>query len=71
MGYRGAVNEALRLEMRRDPAVVLLGVTPDGTCPLDQQLLLPEAWIKGKTRRRNTQMPKYPRTSRTKAKPLL
>jgi SRSO17 transposase len=38
--------------------VYLVGVTPDGTCPLDQQLFLPETWIKDKTRRRNTQVPK-------------
>lgn len=38
--------------------VYLVGVTPDGTCPLDQQLFLPEAWIKDKVRRRNTQVPK-------------
>ena len=38
--------------------VYLVGVTPDGTCPLDQQLFLPEAWIKDETRRRNTQVPK-------------
>ncbi len=38
--------------------VYLVGVTPDGICPLDQQLFLPEAWIKDKTRRRNTQVPK-------------
>ena len=38
--------------------VYLVGVTPDGTCPLDQQLFLPEAWIKDKARRRNTQVPK-------------
>jgi len=37
--------------------VYLVGVTPDGTCPLDQQLFLPEGWIKDKTRRRNTQVP--------------
>ena len=37
--------------------VYLVGVTPDGTCPLDQQLFLPEAWTKDKTRRRNTQVP--------------
>ena len=38
--------------------VYLVGVTPDGTCPLDQQLFLPKAWIKDKARRRNTQVPK-------------
>jgi len=38
--------------------VYLVGVTPDGTCPLDQQLFLPESWIKDKTRRRKTQVPK-------------
>lgn len=38
--------------------VYLVGVTPDGTCPLDQQLFLPEAWIKDKARRRTTQVPK-------------
>ena len=38
--------------------VYLVGVTPDGTCPLDQQLFLPETWIKDKSRRRNTQVPK-------------
>jgi SRSO17 transposase len=38
--------------------VFLVGVTPDGTCPLDQQLFLPEAWIKDKKRRRKTQVPK-------------
>ena len=30
--------------------VYLVGVTPDGTCPLDQQLFLPEEWIKDKAR---------------------
>lgn len=38
--------------------VYLVGVTPDGTCPLDQQLFLPKEWIKDKTRRRNTQVPR-------------
>jgi len=38
--------------------VYLVGVTPDGTCPLDQQLFLPEAWIKDEKRRRKTQVPK-------------
>jgi SRSO17 transposase len=38
--------------------VYLVGVSPDGTCPLDQQLFLPETWINDKTRRRNTQVPK-------------
>jgi SRSO17 transposase len=38
--------------------VYLVGVTPDGTCPLDQQLFLPESWIKDKARRRKTQVPK-------------
>jgi len=38
--------------------VFLVGVTPDGTCPLDQQLFLPEEWIKDKGRRRTTRVPK-------------
>lgn len=38
--------------------VYLVGVTPDGTCPLDQQLFLPKEWIKDKARRRNTQVPR-------------
>jgi SRSO17 transposase len=38
--------------------VYLVGVTPDGTCPLDQQLFLPEEWIKDRNRRRKTQVPK-------------
>jgi len=38
--------------------VFLVGVTPDGTCPLDQQLFLPEEWIKDRKRRRNTRVPK-------------
>jgi len=37
--------------------VYLVGVTPDGICPLDQQLFLPEAWMKDKARRRKTQVP--------------
>jgi SRSO17 transposase len=37
--------------------VYLVGVTPDGTCPLDQQLFLPESWIEDKVRRRKTQVP--------------
>ena len=37
--------------------VYLVGVTPDGTCPLDQQLFLPKVWIKDKARRRKTQVP--------------
>jgi SRSO17 transposase len=38
--------------------VFLVGVTPDGTCSLDQQLFLPEAWIKDRKRRCKTQVPK-------------
>ena len=37
--------------------VFLVGVTPDGTCPLDQQLYLTEEWIKDEKRRRKTQIP--------------
>jgi SRSO17 transposase len=37
--------------------VFLVGVTPEGTCPLDQQLFLPEKWIKDKKRRGKTQVP--------------
>jgi SRSO17 transposase len=37
--------------------VFLVGVTPDGTCPLDQQLFLPEKWIQDKKRRRATRVP--------------
>jgi len=36
--------------------VFLFGVTPDGTCPLDQQLYLPKEWIKDKKRRRKAQV---------------
>jgi SRSO17 transposase len=38
--------------------VYLIGVTPDGTCPLDQQLFLPKEWIKDRARRRKTQVPR-------------
>jgi SRSO17 transposase len=38
--------------------VFLVGVTPAGTALLDHQLYLPKEWIRDKTRRRKTRVPK-------------
>jgi len=43
LSYRGAINEALRLEMRRDPAVVLLGEDISGAPQSDDPEHL-DAW---------------------------
>jgi len=39
-------------------AEFLIGVTPDGCVPLDQQLYLPHEWIADKARRKKTRVPK-------------